>query len=78
LDALAEGGEEFHEATDAEVSGAVTHKKKDGRQVSKEKIKRDFSLRKPTISQEVKWKQKASASSVRNDGVLAGWEKRAR
>ena len=37
LDVLAESGEEFHEAADAEVSGAIAHKKKDGRQVSKEK-----------------------------------------
>jgi len=37
LDVLAEGGEKFHEAADAEVAGAVAHLWKNGRQVSKEK-----------------------------------------
>jgi hypothetical protein len=37
------------------------------------KTGRDFSLRRPTISQEVKWKEKASACSVRNDGVWVAW-----
>jgi hypothetical protein len=37
LDVLAEGGEKFHEAADAEIAGAVAHEEGDGRQVSKEK-----------------------------------------
>jgi hypothetical protein len=37
LDVLAEGGEKFHEAADAEVAGAVAHLRKKSRQVSKEK-----------------------------------------
>jgi hypothetical protein len=37
LDVLAEGGEELHEAADAEVAGAVAHEEGDGHQVSKEK-----------------------------------------
>jgi hypothetical protein len=39
--------------------------------------KRDFSLRKPTSSQEANWEEKASACSVRNDGA-AGCRKKER
>jgi hypothetical protein len=37
-------------------------------EIARQGEERDFSLRKPTISQEVKWEEKASACFVRNDG----------